>query len=221
MRNHGSYQIQTRIQAARHAPTGDNPHPAQPQVSPFGDRLPSLHALPPRIAALARNRLPPAVWPLAEDERVLVQFVAEVEARVIHDVILLHDVRLLELAAARSLLADDLHLGVIVRMRRGGHALQHAGLGQDEGARADGHEGALFRRVGLLQGAEGFEEGHGLGFGFEHGVDAVAAGDDEDVVVVEGFVGVFVVNVGFDGEARGGGDALGGGGDGAFEGSRA
>ena len=70
----------------------------------------------------------------------------------------------------------------------------------------------------MLQAAEGLEEGHGLCFGLEDGINAVAAGNDEDVVFIEGLVGVFVIDIGFDGETGGGCDALGGGGDGAFEG---
>ena len=53
---------------------------------------------------------------------------------------------------------------------------------------------------------------------FEHRVDAAAARDDQDVVVIEVFVRIQVVHVGFNGEAGGGGDGGRGGGEGAFEG---
>lgn len=53
---------------------------------------------------------------------------------------------------------------------------------EDERAGSDGHEGALFARVRLLQFGEGLDQFDGLGFFFDDVVDADAAGDDEDVV---------------------------------------
>ena len=102
-----------------------------------------------------------------------------------------------------------------------GEALEDAGLSEDHGARADGHEGTFFGGVGFLEGGEGADEGDGEGGWGEGGVEVRgrgAAGDDEDVVVAEGGEGVVEVGVCFDGEAGGGGYAWGGGGDGAFEG---
>ena len=49
-------------------------------------------------------------------------------------------------------------------------------------------------------------------------MDAMTAGEDEDVVVVEVFVGGFVVDVGFDCQAGGGGNGGGWGRDGGLEG---
>ena len=71
-----------------------------------------------------------------------------------------------------------------------------------------------------MEFGEGFEQGDGFGVGGDEGVDAFrgAAGDDQDVVFLEVFVRVGVVDVGFDGQARGGGDAAGGSCDGVFEG---
>ena len=103
-------------------------------------------------------------------------------------------------------------------MGGGGHALEQAGVGEQQGAGADGHEGALFAGVFLLERGEGVDEREGLGVVVEEGVDAGAAGDDEYVVVVEFFVCVGVVDVGFDGEAGGGGYGGGGGGEGELEG---
>jgi len=104
-----------------------------------------------------------------------------------------------------------------VRRRR--QPLQHAGLGEEQGAGADAEERALFGRVALLQSAEGADEWEGLGvWGVEDGFDGRAAGDDQDVVVADVGVRVGVVGVRFDGQGAGGGDARLGGGDGAFEG---
>ncbi len=76
--------------------------------------------------------------------------------------------------------------------------LQDACLGQDHGAGAYGHERSLFAGICLLELCECLDELDGLGFGFEYVVDAVAAGDDEHVVVFEVVVGGLEVDVGFD-----------------------
>lgn len=70
-----------------------------------------------------------------------------------------------------------------------------------------------------MQFGEGFEQGDGFGVGGDDGVDALrgAAGHDQDVVFFEVVVRVGVIDVGFDGQARGGGDAPRGGCDGVFE----
>ena len=89
---------------------------------------------------------------------------------------------------------------------------------EQEGAGTDGEKGTFFAGVGLLQVGEGFGEEDRLGLGGKNGVDVGATGDDEDVVVAQVGVGVFVINVGFDSEAGGRGYGLGRGGDSAVEG---
>lgn len=89
-------------------------------------------------------------------------------------------------------------------MRGSRHTLQHARSAEQQTPRSDGHERALFGRVGGLEFAEGFEEGDrlgGLGAVVDDAVDALggAAGDDEHVVLLEVVVRVDVVDVGFDG----------------------
>lgn len=61
------------------------------------------------------------------------------------------------------------------------------------------------------------DEGDGLSVLVENGLGATAR-DNEDIVVVEVFEGFLKVNVGFDGDALAGLDALGGSGDGGVEG---
>ena len=219
MTHHRRDQIQTRIEPARDPPAGDNPQPTQPQTRPPRITLPPLDALLPRVTPLARNALPPPIRPLGQNKRILLLILAQLEPRIVHHVILLHHIRLLQIAAPRRIVADDLQLGVEVGVRGRGHALEHARGPEDQAARADRHERALFGRVGGLQFGEGFEQGDGFGVGGDDGVDALrgAAGDDQDVVFLEVVVRVGVVDVGFDGQARGGGDAAGGSYDGVFE----
>ena len=125
MTHHGRHQIQTRIQPARHPATRNDPQPPQLQSRPPRIALPPLHALLPRITPLPRDALAPSIRPLRQHERILIQIGAQVEARVVDHVVLLHDVRLLEqLPAARRFLAQDLEFRVVVRVRGRGHALQ-------------------------------------------------------------------------------------------------
>lgn len=70
----------------------------------------------------------------------------------------------------------------------------------------------------MLEIAEGFNELDGLRFFLEDFVNGVTARNNQDIVVLEIFMSVFVVNTGLDGKARGGGYACRSCGDGAFEG---
>lgn len=204
MADHGRNKIQAGIQPTGHAPRRNDPQPTQPQARPPRIALPPLDALLPSIAALPRNALPPPIRPLGQNKRILLLILAQLETGVINHIILLHHIRLLQLAPPRRILADNLHLGVVIRVRGGRQTLQHAGSAQDQTPRADGHERALFGGVGGLEFAEGFEEGNwlgGLGAVVDDAVDAFggAAGDDEHVVFLEVVVRVRVVDVGFDG----------------------
>ena len=204
MANHGRNKIQAGIKPTRDPSRRNNPQPTQPQAGPPRIALPPLHTLFPSITALPRNTLPPSIRPLSQNKRILLLILAQLKPGIIHHVILLHDIRLLQLAAPRRVLADNLHLGVVIRVRGRRQPLQHARGAQDQAARADGHERALFGRVGGLQLAEGFEERDGLGGLGAVGDDAVdalwgAAGDDEHVVFFEVVVRVGVVDVGFEG----------------------
>jgi len=181
MTRHSGHKIQTRIQTTRHSPTGDNPQPPQFQTRAAGVTLPALHTLLPRITPLPRNTLPPPIRPRGKNERVLLQLVPQIETRVVDHVVLLHDVRLLEVAVARRFFADDLHLRVVIRVRGRGQTLQETGLGEDQGAGADGHQGAFFGWVGELELCEGADQIDGLAAFCEQVVDAPAAGDDEDL----------------------------------------
>lgn len=220
MAHHSRHKVQTRIQSASHAPRRDHPQSAQPQARSPRITLPPLHALLPGITPLPRNTLPPAIRPLRQNERILFEVIAQIEARVVDDVILLHHIRLLQISPPRRIPTDNLHLRVIIRMRRRREPLQNTRLGKEHTPRADGHERAFLAGVRELEFREGLDEGDGFcgGRGVEDGVDGRPAGDNKDVVVGEVIVGGFVVDVGFYGEAGGGGDALGGGGDGGFEG---
>ena len=203
MTHHCRDQVQTRIQPARDSPTRNNPQPTQPQTRPPRIALPPLDTLLPRITPLARNALPPPIGPLGQDKRILLLILAQLEPRIIDHVILLHDIRLLQIPAPRRILANNLHLGVEIRVRGRGHALQHARGAQDQTAGADGHQRALFGRVRGLQLGEGFEQRDGFGVGGDDGVDPFrgAAGHDQHVVFFEVVVRVRVIDISLDGQA--------------------
>lgn len=99
-----------------------------------------------------------------------------------------------------------------------GQALQDPRLCEEQAAGANGHECPFLAGVGDLQFREGRDQGKWFGLGFEDFVDAIAAGDDEDVILGEVLVGSSKVDIGFDSQAGGRADAGGRGGDGDFEG---
>ena len=110
----------------------------------------------------------------------------------------------------------------MLRCSRRGEATQQARLREEEGGRGDGEQSTLTRGIGDLQLGEALHErvgaGGGRGGGGEDGQGARAAGDDEDVVVLEGGEGFAVVDVGAKGGAgRGGEGVLAVGGEGAVE----
>ena len=227
MAHHGPNKIAGRIQPRRHATTRNDPQPAQPQRGPPRIALATPIRIAPGIAPLPRHRGPPRIAirhgtrgriqrRLRHDERVLVEVLAQIEARVVDHVSLLHDVGAVAQLAPGRVRAQDLQLGVVVRVRRRRQPLQDAGLREEEAARAHAQERALFGWVFLLHLGEGFDERDGFGVGGED-VGAAAAGDDEDVVVFDVLVRVRVVHVGFDDEALAGGRAGLAGDDGDFE----
>lgn len=218
--HHRSHKIQAGIQATRNASTGNDPQPAKSQTCSPSIALSPLHTLLPRIASLASNAFPSTIRPFGKDERIFVFILPKIKARVVHHIILLHHVSLFQIAFPRRILADDLQLGVVVWVCGRSHTLQHPSGAQDQRASADGHEGALFAWVGGLQLGEGFEEGHWFGVFLDDFLSAAAARDDEDIVFFEVVMGVSVIDICFDGKARGRRDAGGGCDDGAFEGMR-
>ncbi len=104
---------------------------------------------------------------------------------------------------------DDLHFGHVIRMRGRRQPAQDTELGEEERARADGHQGTLTRGVLLLQLGEGLDDGEGLVLGLEHFV-GTAAGDDEDVDLGQALHGLGEVDVGAEGGALGCDHVLGG-----------
>lgn len=154
MGHHGGHQIQTSIQTTRHPSTRDDPQPTQPHIRPPRNTLPPLNTLLPRITPLSRDGLPPPIRPLTQDERILLELLAQLKPRVVDYIVLLHDVRLFEVPAACRVFAQDLQLGVVVWVGGCSEALENTCLGEEEGRRADGEEGALFAWVASLEGGE-------------------------------------------------------------------
>jgi hypothetical protein len=126
---------------------------------------------------------------LTADVRVLV-LVAEVEAEVVHDVAsVVDDVGALAEGVACNLAAHDLEGGDEIGVGGGREAGEDALLGKEKRAGADGEEGPLAGRVILLELREGIDQGEGFGAGLDDGGGA-AADHDEDVKLLEAFIGL-------------------------------
>jgi hypothetical protein len=126
---------------------------------------------------------------------------AQIEPSIVDHVTLLHDIGAHGEVAGRSLLADLLKAGVVVGMGSGSKTLKHALLGEEERTDVDGEDGALLRGALLLELDIFGEKTKRLGLVLEHVEDTLAAGNNDDVKVLELVVGVLVVHVGLDGEA--------------------
>ena len=98
-------------------------------------------------------------------EWILIDLFAQVKAGVIDDIVLLHDIRLFEIATACGVLAGDFELGVEIWVRGGCETLKETCLGEEKRTSTDGEEGALLAGVLLLEGSVGLEEGDGFGEG--------------------------------------------------------
>lgn len=92
-------------------------------------------------------------------------------------------------------------------MGGGTQTSEDSGLGEEEGAGADGEKGALAGWVLLLDFGIRLDEAQWLGLVLEDDF-GVAAGDDEDVEVGEAFVGLLEGDVGAEINALSGGDGL-------------
>ena len=224
---HRTHHIQRGIQPRRPRIARNHPEPAQPQLRAPRRAILLQIALPPAVAALARDAAPPPLLlaaqhlqiPAVDDERVLL-LIPEVEPRVVHHVHLLHDLGAVRRRERRRLLAQLLELDVQLRVRRRGEALQDAGPGEEHGAGTDAQQRALLDRVVLLHVGEGADQLDGLVVLVDaHDGGGRAAGDDEDVDVAQELVRVLEVHVRGDGVALRGLDGLGRRGGDADEGA--
>jgi hypothetical protein len=130
--------------------------------------------------------------------------VSQVEAEVVDDeadVLLDLGELIIELTLG-SCLAQLLELDDVVRVGGGGQAQQDALVGQEQRAGADAHESALLGGVILLQLGEGADEVERLGLLLENG-GAVAARDDEHIVVLQLLVGLLPAELALDERALG------------------
>ena len=159
---------------------------------------------------------------LIDNKRILVD-IPQIEARIVDHINLLHDLRPIRRIIRRRLLTHLLQLDIMIRMPRRRKPLQHARLSTEQAPGTHAQQRPLPDGIILLHLAERLDERDGL-FGLlnfalaDDGVGVRAAGDDHDVDVAQGFVGVLVVEVGGDGVALGGLDGFAGGGGEAGEG---
>jgi hypothetical protein len=122
--------------------------------------------------------------------RVVVGVLAEVEAGVVDNVTLLHDVRTLRHVASSRILADGLETDIVVWVGCGGKALEHALLSKEQGTDVDGEDGTLFAGILLLKLDILGEETERLRLVLEDLKDPLTTRDNDDVEVLELVVGI-------------------------------
>lgn len=135
----------------------------------------------------------------------LIGIFTQIESRVVDHVSLLHNIRTHREIAGRCVLADCLKTGIVIGVGGGSEALKHALLSEKERANVDGEDGALFGGILLLELDVLGEEIEGLRVVLEDLEDALTAGDDDDIEVLNLVVRILIVHIGLDGEALDGG----------------
>lgn len=167
-------------------------------------------ALLPGVAALASDTL--AAGAAVIDVWVLVKVGAEIEACVVDDVALLHDICTLSQIALGNFLAEILEFDEVVWVCSCRHALENALLCQEQTGRADAHEctlalGVLFLSFGI--GLDHSEQAIGLGVALEDGFGAFeTARDDDYIPLSNALLGLCDIEVCSEGSALGGNDVL-------------
>ena len=243
--NHGTHHIKRTVDTGSHTAGSKYTQPAKAQVGTFENTLPTsvarfpahatlpssagaMGAIRPIRALFHRRRrvheralatLVLLVLLTSHDIGILIFILAKVEAQIIHHVALLDHIAAISHIALGDAGAQVFELGDEVWVRGGGEAAQQAGFGEEEGAGADGHEGALTSWIFLLDFGELLDEGQWLGFGFEDLIRA-AAGDYEKIDFGKAFHGLVKGHVCTEGGSLGGDRVLFGRCEDHFEGFR-
>jgi hypothetical protein len=122
--------------------------------------------------------------------RVIIGVLAQVEAGVVDNVTLLHDVCTLGHVSPSRVLTDGLETDIVVWVGCSGKPLEHTLLSKEQGTDVDGKDGALFAGTLLLKLDVLGEETERLRLVFEDFKDAFTTRDDDDVKVLKLIVGV-------------------------------
>lgn len=190
-------QVHGSVNATGAARSGNDTHATKSHGRSAHDTLTSRIAHLARLTALPHRRvaaLSPRV--LLEHVRVVLQVLTEIEAALVDDVpfALEHLGAGLELFL-RRFLRQDLQLDVLLWPCGSTQALQYALAGQEQRAGVHTEDGTFLAGIVFLEIGERADQAQRLGLVLQDLLE-VAAGDDEDVVVFERLVGVFVGGVG-------------------------
>lgn len=217
VRHQSTYHVERSVDPRRDTTGGEDTEASQTQSGTLDDAFATVVAHLETHASLASTRRTTTVRRLlewrwkssgrtlaalvffellaAQDVRVVIFVLAQLEAKIVDHVSLLNDIDTLGHLTLDSFGAENFHLGDEVWVSGGCEATQYAGFGEDERASADGHEGALAGWILHLQSSKGLDDLQWLAFGLDDGL-VVAAGHDEYVNLGETLHGFFVGDVG-------------------------
>jgi hypothetical protein len=122
--------------------------------------------------------------------RVVIGVLAQVEAGVVNNVTLLHDIRTLRHVSPSRILTDGLEADIVVWVGCSGKAFKHTLLSKEQGADVDGKDSALFAGTLLLKLDILGKEAERLRLVLENLKDTLTTRDNEDVEVLKLVVGV-------------------------------
>lgn len=202
----GTDEVQSGVETGGDAATGDDTEATKLKLSSTSVALAAGVALLEGEASLACIAwATTSIW--ATTDVWVVVFLAQVEAEVVDDVTLLHDVGAFGHVALSGRLAKVLQLDDVVGMGSGAEAGQDTGLSQEEGAGANGQQSAFAGWVLHLDVGVCLDEAEWLKFVLEDDIN-IASRDDKYVKLAQALVGFFEGDVGAEVDTLSGGDGL-------------
>jgi hypothetical protein len=213
--NQSTDKIEGSIETSRNATAGDDAESTKLELSTSGVALTTSVALLERKAALTGIASATTRVGVGTSANVgAVFFFVDVEAKIVHDVTLLHDVEALGHVAMGYTLVHVLHLNHVVGVGSDVQSRKDASLGHEKRSGTDRHEGSLSHGVLGLDIGIRLDQSHGLGsrilakVGNAEDVVSAATRDDDNVVVGEFLVGLLEGHVGLERDALRRGDEV-------------
>jgi hypothetical protein len=214
--NQSTDKIESSIETSRNATAGDDTESTKLELSTSGIALTTSVALLERKAALASVAGTTTCVRVGTSADVgAVFFFVDVEAKIVHDVALLHDVEALGHVAMGYTLVHVLHLDHVVGVGSDVQSRKDACLGHEKRSGADRHESSLSHGVLGLDIGIRLDQSHGLGsrvlakVGNAEDVVSAATGDDDNVEIGELLVSLLEGDVGLERDALRRGDEVG------------
>lgn len=206
--NQSTDKIEGGIETSRNTTTGDDAKSTKLELSTSSVALTTSVALFEREAALASIAGTTTRLRVGACADVGVVFVfVNVEAKIVDDIALFHDIEALRHVAMGNTLVEVLHLDHVVGVGGDGQSGKDTSLGHKERASANRHESSLSHGVLGLDIGVRLDQSHGLGrlvlaeVGNAEDIIGASTRDNDNVVVGEMLVSLAEGHVGLERDA--------------------